>query len=113
MRKKLWFTSLTAFTLTTLLALSSARAEEIYVTVNGMICDFCAQSLEKIFGKEDSVSGVTVNLDTKIVTIHLKDKQDIGDDTINRLIDYAGYTVAGINRDALPVSPDPEAEPES
>lgn len=70
----------------------------IIVQVDGLVCDFCARALEKLFGKRSEVSGIDVNLDTKLVTIGLKQNADMGDATITQLIMDAGYNVVKINR---------------
>jgi Mg2+/Co2+ transporter CorB len=33
----------------------------ININVNGMVCDFCAQSIEKVFMKRIEVKGINVN----------------------------------------------------
>ncbi|PIR39777.1 MAG: hypothetical protein COV35_00815 [Alphaproteobacteria bacterium CG11_big_fil_rev_8_21_14_0_20_39_49] len=70
----------------------------ITVQINGLVCDFCARALEKVFSKRGEVTGIDVNLDTKLVTIGLKKDADIDDATIIRLITDAGYNVVKINR---------------
>lgn len=70
----------------------------ITVQINGLVCDFCARALEKVFSKWDEVSGIDVNLDTKLVTIGFKKDADIDDETITRLITDAGYNVVEIRR---------------
>jgi copper chaperone CopZ len=70
----------------------------ITVTINGLVCDFCARALEKVFSKRSEVSGIDVNLESKIVTIGLKKAADIDDATITKLITDAGYNVVKINR---------------
>lgn len=70
----------------------------ITVQINGLVCDFCARALEKVFGKRTEVSGIDVNLDTKRVTIGLKKGAGIDDATVTRLITDAGYQVVKINR---------------
>jgi copper chaperone CopZ len=70
----------------------------ITVKINGLVCDFCARALEKVFGKREEVSGIDVNLDTKIVTIGFKKDADIDDATITKLITDAGYNVVEIKR---------------
>ena len=70
----------------------------IAVEINGLVCDFCARALEKVFGKRSEVSGIDVNLDTKLVTIGFKKAADIDDATITKLITDAGYNVVKINR---------------
>jgi copper chaperone CopZ len=59
------------------------------VDVNGLVCDFCARALEKVFGREDAVSDIDVDLDEKIVTINFNDDQTLDDDTITELITHA------------------------
>jgi hypothetical protein len=70
----------------------------ISVQINGLVCDFCARALEKVFGARSEVSGIDVNLDTKLVTIGLKKGSDIDDAVITKLITDAGYNVIQINR---------------
>lgn len=70
----------------------------IVAQINGLVCDFCARALEKVFDKRDEVTGIDVNLDTKLVTIGLKKGADIDDATITKLITDAGYNVVKINR---------------
>ncbi len=79
-------------------ALAETPAERIYVDVNGMVCDFCARSLEKVFGKQDAVSGIDVDLDNKIITIDLNEGMDLEDELISTLVEDAGYSVVGIRR---------------
>lgn len=78
---------------------SPALAGTIAVAhVNGMVCDFCAQSLTKLFSKEEAVEDIKVDLDSKTVTINIKDGQELTDEKINELIVYSGYEVDGIDR---------------
>lgn len=93
MRKTLILTAL-LMTLTT-----SAYAETIKATVNGLVCSFCATGIEKTFQKQASVKDVKVDLDTKLVTIHLKKDKTLDDKTVKKLITDAGYTVVSIKRD--------------
>lgn len=89
--------------LTAFLFISPANAQEktddIVVNVSGMVCDFCAQSLEKVFGKEDSVNGIVVNLDDQTVTVDTKEGQTISDEKIKELIEWGGYDLISIDRD--------------
>ena len=71
---------------------------DVHVSVNGLVCDFCARALEKVFGKEEAVKGIDVNLDTKIITINFKEDQTLSDERIKQLITDAGYNVEGIHR---------------
>jgi copper chaperone CopZ len=70
----------------------------LIVQINGLVCDFCARALEKVFGRREEVSGIDVNLDTKLVTIGFKKGADIDDATITKLITDSGYNVVEIRR---------------
>jgi len=70
----------------------------ININVIGMVCDFCAQSIEKVFMKRNEVKGINVNLEDQKVVIYLQEKTDIEDNTISSILEDAGYTVESINR---------------
>lgn len=81
------------FLLAALFALP-AFAGEITVNVKGMVCSMCAQGIEKKF-KEAGAENVKVNFDDKEVVVQGK---DLSDDEINKIVQWAGYEVAGIKR---------------
>lgn len=87
-----------AFAVLLLLSPASALAETVVVKVDGMVCDFCAQSIKKTFMKKEAVEDVTINLDDKTVTIRTKPDQNITDEEINKAVDFSGYTVNAIER---------------
>ena len=70
----------------------------ISVDVNGMVCDFCAQSIEKVFMKREEVKGINVNLDNQKVIIYLQKETNIDDTVIGTIFEDAGYTVEKIIR---------------
>ena len=72
----------------------------ININVNGMVCDFCAQSIEKVFMKRIEVKGINVNLEDQRVVIYLDKETDIEDTTISTIFEDAGYTVETINRNS-------------
>lgn len=80
-------------------ALASHPGGTVNVDVNGLVCDFCARTLEKVFGQQEAVDGIKVNLDTKKVTIHFKEGQSLNDETITTLITDSGYNVKEIHRE--------------
>ena len=73
---------------------------DITVSVHGLVCDFCAQAIEKVFMDHGEVEHVDVDLDNFEVTIDLKDGASLDDETVTKLITDSGYTVNGITRDA-------------
>lgn len=71
------------------------------VAVEGMVCDFCAQAIQKVFLKKEEVAGITVDLDNQNVIIALKEDTNITDIVIEDLFINAGYNVSEINREKL------------
>ena len=75
-------------------------ASVITAKVNGLVCDFCAQALRKVFKKEAAVEDISVDLDSGNVLIALKDGETLDDATIKKLIRKSGYSLVSIERSA-------------
>ena len=73
--------------------------KKINVFVNGLVCDFCARSIEKIFKKNDSVSDIEVNMEKMLITIYMQKDKTIKNEIIKKLINDSGYDVTEIRRD--------------
>lgn len=73
-------------------------AELIEVRVNGMVCAFCANGLEKKFKKLKGLKKVEVSLDDKMIRSEFTEKTSPGDKKLKKLIEDAGYNVAEIIR---------------
>lgn len=76
----------------------TAIAENITVTVKGMVCSFCAQGLKKTFGKKEEVKGIEVDLDKKIVKVETKEGKSLTDADLTSTIHDAGFDVLEIKR---------------
>ena len=61
------------------------------VNVNGMMCEHCKATVEKVTKAVEGVSNSTVNLDAKNVTIEYADGTDL--DKVKKAITDAGYEV--------------------
>ena len=72
----------------------------IKINVNGMVCDFCAQAIEKVFMKRIEVKGINVNLENQKVVLYLEKETDIADTIISEIFEDAGYSVEIINRNS-------------
>ena len=75
-----------------------AHAEEVTITVKGMVCSFCAQGIKKTFEKIEEVKSVEVDLDKKFVKLDLKTDSKLSNDAIEASIKDAGYEVEKIER---------------
>lgn len=81
-------------------AQTAAFAADVVVSVNGLVCDFCAQAIDRSFRRRAEVNAVRVNLTDKIVSIDFRPNQTLDDDTIREIITRAGYTVTATRRTA-------------
>ena len=75
---------------------ASAAIQTIKVEVNGMVCAFCAQGIEKKMRSLTQTQDVYIDLKNKIVAVQLKDGQKLSHDTVKDLIKDAGYDVTKI-----------------
>ncbi len=75
-------------------------ASTITAKVNGLVCDFCAQALRKVFKKEDAVDDITVDLNSGEVVVALKAGAALDDDRVKKLIRKSGYSLVSIERNA-------------
>ena len=78
----------------------ASTATQITAKVNGMVCDFCAQAVTSVFGKEDAVDTVDVDLDSGEIRIGLKAGLDITDQRVEELVTKSGYDLVEIVRPA-------------
>lgn len=80
-------------------AVSAADAGETVVAkVNGMVCDFCAQAVTKVFGREDAVESVDVDLDNGEIKVAMKPGQTLDDAKIESLVRKSGYALVAVER---------------
>ena len=76
----------------------TSEAKEVTVQVNGMVCAFCAQGIEKKFKALPEVKKVDVSLEQKQVRLQIDDTKNITDEKIEELIKSAGYNIEKIER---------------
>jgi copper chaperone CopZ len=87
-----------------IMASASVQAATIEMNVNGLVCAFCAQGIEKQLRKFPATADVVVSLEQKLVAVALKDGQDIPDAELRRALMNAGYTVKTIQRTETPIA---------
>ena len=75
-----------------------AAQPDVSVDVKGLVCDFCAKAIEKVFLKEKDVESVRVNLKAKNIALFFKKGGDLDDALIHKLVKDSGYDVVKINR---------------
>lgn len=72
--------------------------DTINMEVKGLVCDFCARSLEKVFLKRGDVAEIKVDLGKSSIVIAMKTGLTIDDATLTKLIVDSGYNVSAIHR---------------
>ncbi len=79
----------------------TAVAAQTLVTakVNGMVCDFCARAVTKVFGKEAAVENVHVDLDKGEIHVTLKSGAELSDERVASLVKKSGYDLVSIARE--------------
>ncbi|MDX2275027.1 MAG: heavy metal-associated domain-containing protein [Hyphomonadaceae bacterium] len=77
-------------------------AADVVIAVNGLVCDFCAQAIDRSFRRRAEVNNVQVDLTAKLVSVDFKPSQNLTDDVLRDIITRAGYTVTTIRRTATP-----------
>lgn len=66
------------------------------IQVKGMVCDFCAQSVTKVFLKQENVADVKVDLDTQTISLFFEDKEiSLTEEQIKEGVHYSGYDFVG------------------
>ena len=81
-------------------AADTATAATIEMDVNGLVCAFCAQGIEKTLRAFSATTDVVVSLEKKLVALSTKEGQDINDEELKRALTNAGYTVKAIRRES-------------
>lgn len=82
--------------LISLSATAQAATQTIKAEVNGMVCAFCAQGIDKKLRALPQTKDVYVSLKNKIVAVELQEGQTLSETTVKDLIKDAGYDVTKI-----------------
>lgn len=83
-------------------AATTHAATTTKITVNGMVCAFCAQGIEKRLTALPQTQGVYVNLARKVVAVEAKPGQSHDEAKLRAEIRDAGYDVVSV--EAVPQS---------
>ena len=75
---------------------TAQAATSVKARVNGMVCAFCAQGIEKRLSKLPATQSVFVDLKQKVVAVAAKEGQTLDAKTISAEIVDAGYDVVKI-----------------
>ena len=79
-------------------AQAAPATRTIEMDVDGLVCAFCAQGIDKKFRKLEATADVYVSLENRLVAVELKPGQDLADAELAKLLTEAGYTLRGSRR---------------
>ena len=77
-------------------AWAAAEGSRVEVTVNGMVCSFCAQGIERNLRRLSLTQAVLVDLKQHRVTINVKPGAVVDDQQIRKAIRDSGFDVREI-----------------
>jgi mercuric ion binding protein len=97
--KKIFIATLLALFLSPAFAATSMKA-----TVNGMVCAFCAQGIEKRISKMPATKAVYVDLKKKTVVVEPKDGMTLDQKAIIEEVKDAGYDIVKVESVAKSVA---------
>ena len=86
-----------------LTSLSGFATPSYKVTVNGMVCSFCAQGIEKKMKALNETKDVYVGLKNRLVVVEVKEGLTLSQDSIKKIIKDAGYEVKSIEVSEHPI----------
>lgn len=76
----------------------AAHGETVHVKVRGLVCDFCARAVEKVFINTGDVGAVDVDLNAALITVEMKEGKYFSDEAITAHVTNSGYNVENIHR---------------
>lgn len=71
---------------------------DITIHVKGLVCDFCARSVEKTLSKTEVVERIKVDLDKGLIELQLTEGSTLSDKKIRKLMKASGYALESIER---------------
>ncbi len=77
---------------------NAAGLYDIKIHVKGLVCDFCARSVEKTFGKNKAIESIAVDLENGIIGLNLKENTGITEEEIANLVKSSGYAIESIEK---------------
>jgi mercuric ion binding protein len=99
-RSALFVSALSLFTLASAPVLAATSYK---IGVNGMVCSFCAQGIEKRLSDMPQTAAVFIDLKQKVVAMELKPGASVDEQVIKKEIIDSGYDVTRIEKVNLSV----------
>ena len=78
---------------------------DIVISVDGMVCSFCVQGVERTMRRIDAVADVALSLESKTISLWLKSGQDVEDEFLKKQIKASGFDATAVTRPTPPTEP--------
>lgn len=78
--------------------ISAGLAANATIHIKGMVCDFCATTLDRAFKKDPTIQSVKTDLSKKTIQLTFKKNQTLSDDALTNKVKDHGYAVESISR---------------
>jgi len=78
---------------------------DIVISVDGMVCSFCVQGVERTMRRIDAVADVALSLESKTISLWLKSGQDVDDEFLKKQIKASGFDATAVTRPTPPSEP--------
>lgn len=85
-------------------ALAAETAQSLKLQVNGMVCSFCAQGIEKRLKALPAVGPIFIDLRNKVVAVELRPGQTLDAERVASEVRDAGYEVVATETVATTVA---------
>ncbi|HUS24905.1 MAG TPA: heavy-metal-associated domain-containing protein [Candidatus Binatia bacterium] len=72
--------------------------------VDGMVCAYCMQGIEKKFRSLGATDDIYISLENGLVAVRLKPGQDISEREARTLLQDAGYSLRSVRRTDQPLA---------
>jgi copper chaperone CopZ len=79
-------------------AVADSGDVKLDITVNGLVCDFCARAVEKVFSQEFELKDIDIDLSKKLISVVLPAGAEVSDEKVKKLIEDSGYAFVGLKR---------------
>ena len=77
----------------------NSTAYDAVLEVNGIVCDFCTQAIEKNFKKTKEIKDFSIDMKEGLVSIKFTNDKELTNQQLIRIINSSGYSVSKICRD--------------
>lgn len=77
---------------------TTPSSDVVYLKIEGMTCEPCADTLIKKFSKEDTLESASIDWETGEGILVQKNGQRIKDVQIEKIVDWSGFELISIER---------------